>query len=743
MGINAEGLVENIIFYNEENSYAVFSLATSDNEDDEPLMCVGYVPGITMGENIKITGTKVIHPTYGEQINVEVYEKTMPKSEKGIERYLSSGVIKGLGKRTAKRIVEKFGEDTLKIMEKQPEKLAEIRGISIEKARHFSAVFKEQSELRNAMLYLQNYGISPSYCMKIYKKYKEKTIETVQQNPYTLADDIFGIGFRIADEIAANVGIDKNSPFRIRAGVKYILNMASSNGHIYLPQNVLLQKTSEMLSLDPEIIQNELKGMHIENYLWLERDGEDVRVYLNYYYYSESFIARSLVELSRMETFTHHNYDDEIDLLEISEKIEFAPNQRLAVKAAMENGVLVITGGPGTGKTTIINAIIKLAEAEGNEIKLAAPTGRAAKRMTEATGHEAQTIHRLLGINFAEDASKRQNFERDEDNPLEADIIIIDESSMVDNMLMFALLKAVDSGTRLILVGDANQLPSVGAGNVLKDIIASGVVKVVYLNEIFRQAQESAIIMNAHKINKGEYPDITQKDKDFFFMKRYDPKELISTLMGLVSSRLPNYMNCNAISDIQVLTPMRKSPLGVINLNTILQETLNPPHPNKREKQFHKSIFREGDKVMQIKNNYNMEWRLVEKGVLIEEGQGVYNGDCGIVNYIDLDNEYVEVTFDDNRVVQYDYSQIDELELSYAVTIHKSQGSEYKVVVLPVHSGPEMLMTRNLLYTALTRAKELAVIVGSPEMLFKMVDNNKEVDRYTTLSRRMREFDSI
>jgi exodeoxyribonuclease V alpha subunit len=519
--------------------------------------------------------------------------------------------------------------------------------------------------------------------------------------------------------------------------------MASSSGHIYLPQEVLLQKTSEMLSLAPEIIQNELKGMHIENYLWLERDGENVRVYLNYYYYSESFIARSLVELSRMETFFHHNYDDEIDLLEISEKIEFAPNQRLAVKAAMENGVLVITGGPGTGKTTIINAIIKLAEAEGNEIKLAAPTGRAAKRMTEATGHEAQTIHRLLGINFAEDTSKRQNFERDEDNPLDADIIIIDESSMVDNMLMFALLKAVDSGTRLILVGDANQLPSVGAGNVLKDIIASGVVKVVYLNEIFRQAQESAIIMNAHKINKGEYPDITQKDKDFFFMKRYDPKELISTIMGLVSSRLPNYMNCDAISDIQVLTPMRKSPLGVINLNAVLQETLNPPHPNKREKQFHKGTFREGDKVMQIKNNYNLEWKLVEKGILIEEGQGVYNGDCGIVNYIDLDNEYVEVTFDDNRIVQYDYSQIDELELSYAVTIHKSQGSEYKVVVLPVHSGPEMLMTRNLLYTALTRAKELAVIVGSPEMLFKMVDNNKEVDRYTTLSRRMREFDSI
>jgi exodeoxyribonuclease V alpha subunit len=743
MGINAEGLVENIIYYNEENGYAVFSLATSDNEDDEELMCVGYVPGITMGESIKISGTQVIHPTYGEQISVEMYEKTMPKTEKGIERYLASGVIKGLGKKTAKRIVEKFGAETLNIMEREPEKLAQLRGISSEKARHFSSVFKEQAELRNAMLYLQEYGISPSYCMKIYKKYKDKTIETVKQNPYTLADDIFGIGFKIADEIAANVGIDQTSPFRIRAGVKYMLNLASANGHIYLPLEVLLKRTSDMLSLPDEVIQNELKGMHIENYIWLERTGDTMRVYLNYFYYSESFIARSLVELSRNEDSSNKNYDDEIDLLEISENIEFAPNQRLAVKAAMENGVLVITGGPGTGKTTIINAIIKLAEAEGNEIKLAAPTGRAAKRMSEATGHEAQTLHRLLGINFMEDSSRRQSFERDEDNPLEADIIIIDESSMVDNMLMFSLLKAVESGTRLILVGDANQLPSVGAGNVLKDIIASGVVKVVYLNEIFRQAQESAIIINAHKINNGEYPDITQKDKDFFFMKRYDQRELLSTLTGLVSSRLPNYMNCDAISDIQVLTPMRKSALGVINLNNVLQEVLNPPHSTKREKEFHKVIYREGDKVMQIKNNYNMEWKLVDKGRVVEEGQGVYNGDCGIINYIDLENEFVEVMFDDNRVVQYDYSQMDELELSYAVTIHKSQGSEYRVVVLPIHSGPEMLMTRNLLYTALTRAKELAVIVGSPEMLFKMVDNNKEVDRYTTLSLRMREFDSI
>lgn len=744
MKIDAEGLVENIIFYNSENGYSVFTLATNDNdEDDEPLMCVGYVPGINSGENIRVRGTVVVHPTYGEQVNVEIYEKTIPTTEKGIERYLASGVIKGIGKKMAKRIVEKFGDQTLSIMANEPEKLAELRGISAEKARHFCTAFREQAELRNAMLYLQQYGISPAFCLKIFKKYKEKTIESVKNNPYSLAEDVIGIGFRTADDIASQVGISPQSPFRIRAGVKYMLNRAGSNGHIYLPSDVLVRETAALLNQPEETIENELRGMHIENYIWLERSNDIMRVYLNYFYYSESYVARKLIELNSFDGGNTEKYDDSIDLLEVSEHIDFAPEQRKAIKAAMESGVLVITGGPGTGKTTIINAIIRLAEAEGDTVELAAPTGRAAKRMSEATGHKAQTIHRLLGIKFMDDDSRRQSFEKDEDHPIDADLIIIDESSMVDIMLMFALLKAVEHGTRLILVGDANQLPSVGAGNVLKDIINSGIIKVVCLNEIFRQAQESAIVMNAHKINKGVYPDINQKDKDFFFMKRYDANNVISTVMGLVSTRLPSYMSCDSIADIQVLTPMRKSPLGVANLNTVLQNCLNPPNSNKREKELHNVVYREGDKVMQIKNNYNLEWKTVEGHKVTDEGQGVFNGDCGIINYIDLDNEYVEVVFDDNKVVQYDYSQMDELELSYAVTIHKSQGSEYKAVVLPVFSGPEMLMTRNLLYTALTRAKELAVIVGIPETLYKMVDNNKEIDRYTTLTQRLKEFEGL
>lgn len=738
--LTIEGIVEKVTFYNAENGYAVFTVTEIKDRDDEEITCVGYAPSISQGESVKVTGTVVTHHFYGEQINIEMCEKTEPRSERAIELYLASGVIKGIGPKIAKKIVNKFGRDTLYIMDNEPERLAEIRGISREKAMTIGEMYREKTEERHALLFLGEYGITPSYAVRIYKRYKDKTIDIVRKNPYALAEDIFGIGFKIADKIAENVGIAKDSPFRIRAGVKYILNAGANNGHVYMPVETVINQTGELLQIADEIISNELTSMHIENQVWIERKEESTKVYLNFFYYAEGYVSRKLYELSDLEFNSIYNYENEIDALENIEKIRFAPQQREAIQSAMENGVLVITGGPGTGKTTIINAIIKLCETEGLEIELAAPTGRAAKRMEEATGHKAQTIHRLLGISFVNENSRTQSFEKDEDNPIEADVIIIDESSMIDVLLMHSLLKAIPQGTRLIIVGDSNQLPSVGPGNVLRDIINSGVIKVCRLTEIFRQAQESAIITNAHKINKGEYPDLKQKDKDFFFMRRNSAQELSSLIVSLVSTRLPKYLNCDPIRDIQVLTPMRKSPLGVIALNALLQESLNPPSQNKREKEFRGIKFREGDKIMQIKNNYNVEWKIVQKGKITEDGVGVYNGDEGIITYIDPVEEYVEILFDDNKVVHYDFTQMDEVDLSYAVTIHKSQGSEYKAIVMPLLNGPDMLMSRNLLYTGLTRAKELAVIAGAENTIYKMVDNNREISRYTSLCAKLKEF---
>lgn len=740
--LTVEGVVEKVTFYNVENGYAVFTI-TDDEDPNSEITCVGYIPTVNPGENVKITGTVVNHHFYGEQISIEIFEKTMPKTERAIELYLSSGIIKGIGPKIAKKIITRFGKSTLDIMDNEPERLAEIKGISREKAMAIGELYKEKAEERRAMLFLGEYGISPTYALKIYKRYKERTIEIVTKNPYALAEDIFGIGFKIADKIAANVGIATDSPYRIQAGVKYMLNQAASEGHVYLPYETLVDGTAELLSIPAIVVDREMISLHIENHIWIERNGEETNVYLNFFFYAESYTARKLYELSDIDTGDFYNYNNEIDALEAAESITFVPQQREAIMQAMENGVLVITGGPGTGKTTIINAIIKLCEAEGLDIELAAPTGRAAKRMEETTGHKAQTIHRLLGISFLNEDSRRQTFEKNEDNPLETDVVIIDESSMVDIILMHSLLKAIPIGTRLILVGDSNQLPSVGPGNVLKDIINSEVIRVAKLTDIFRQAQESAIVTNAHRINAGEYPDLKERNKDFFFMKRYDISELQSLIVSLVSTRLPRYLNCDPLRDIQVLTPMRKSPLGVTALNALLQEALNPPSPTKREKELRKIVFREGDKVMQIKNNYNIEWKTVEHGAVTDDGVGVFNGDEGIITYIDNINEYIEVVFDENKVVHYDFSQMDEVELSYAVTIHKSQGSEYKAIVMPLLSGPEMLMSRNLLYTGLTRAKELAVIAGSPETVFKMVDNNREIGRYTALCRRLKEFSEL
>lgn len=733
-----EGITEEIIFHNSDNGYSVFVLKT----EEEEITCVGTVMELHEGENLKITGTWIVHTTYGDQFKIDLYEKTVPKTEQGIEKYLASGVIKGIGSKIAKKIVKKFGSKTFEVIEEEPQRLAEIKGITEEKAQFISEVFYEQKELRNSMLFLQEYGITPNYAMKIYKKYKGQTMNVIKSNPYRLADDIFGIGFKMADEIAKSMGIESDSNNRIKSGVKYVLNQSSNEGHVYLPKNILITNASQLLEIPIEMVENVLIELQIEKQIYQELLEEKEVIYLSSFYHTEVSVAKKLLEINQnCDNNKNPLLYKKIKEIELQQNISLADNQKEAVKQAMSNGILVITGGPGTGKTTTINTIISLLESEGNEILLAAPTGRAAKRMTEATGKDAQTIHRLLEINYLQEDSKRQSFEKNEDNPIEADVIIIDETSMVDITLMNNLLHAITPGTRLILAGDADQLPSVGAGNVLKDIIKSGCIKVVRLNEIFRQAEKSAIVMNAHRINNGKYPIINDKDKDFFFMKRVSIESVINTIIQLTTERLPKYINSNKKGDIQVLTPMRKSPLGINSLNQILQNSLNPHDKDKKEKEFRNIIYREGDKVMQIKNNYSVVWSIRNSvGIKTDEGIGIFNGDEGIITRINTIDSIITVTFDDGKIVEYDSSQLDELELAYAITIHKSQGSEYPVVIIPIHSGPHMLMSRNLLYTAVTRAKSLVVIIGLEDTIQKMVDNNKEINRYSSLNYRIKYF---
>ena len=740
--LTVSGSVENIIYTNAENGYTVLNLLLDEEKDDTYICCVGFLPDIVMGESLTVVGRRVRHPSYGDQLEVISYKKSLPVTEKAIERYLSSGIVKGIGKRMAKKIVDKFGRDTLVIIDTEPHKLADIKGITIAKAQEIGAVFREQGELTRAVMFLQEYGVSINYAAKIFKKYKETTIAVVQKNPYTLADEVWGIGFKTADGIARKMGIDPDSPYRIQAGIKYALSYAAASGHTYLPEDVLVGQVSELLEIQAETVNQNLMSMHVSNEIWIE-NADVRRIYLNFYYYAESYIAKRLVEMSRDRDVDDPFVDMEIKNIEKNEGIKFAEGQLRAIKSAMTEGVFVITGGPGTGKTTIINAIISILAQQQNVIELAAPTGKASKCMTEATGHEARTIHRLLGTASLAEGSLHQRFTHDEEDPIDADCIIIDEVSMVDVPLMYYLLKAVAHGTRLILVGDADQLPSVGAGNVLRDIIASGQIACASLNEIFRQAQQSAIVTNAHRINHGQYPDLGDKTKDFFYMQRGNADALLDTLVGLVSERLPRYLDCEPL-DIKVLTPMRKTLLGVQNLNTLLQNALNPPAHGKAEKEFRGVIFREGDRVMQIKNDYDIEWTAVDmNGRTIDSGTGVFNGDEGVITVIDNANKALEVVYDDYRHVAYDFTNLDELELSYAVTIHKSQGSEYKAVIMPLLGGPEILMTRNLLYTGVTRAKELAVLIGSRESIFRMVDNDLQVQRYTGLSLRINEFAAL
>lgn len=731
------GTVEDMIFQNRENGYAVFSLL-DENEEDETV-CVGILPQLHKGESVQVVGNWVVHPSYGKQLQVTHFMKTTPTTEAGMVKYLGSGIIRGIGPKTAKKIVERFGEATFYVIEEKPDRLVEIKGITYDKAMSIHQVFQEQHQLRQAMMFLQEYDISPAYAMKIYKKYKERTYEIVKSNPYRLADDIVGIGFTMADRLAAATGISPESPHRLKSGVQFVLNREAGNGHVYLPKEELLNAAAELLGVHPGMIDNILLDLQMEHKIWQEKREDDIAVYLAPYYHAEVASAKKLLELSE----TVGDIDEETLQKKVAAAteglgIQLAASQLEAVREAMVSGLLVLTGGPGTGKTTTINTMIRLLMAEGKEIALAAPTGRAAKRMTEATGQEAQTIHRLLGINFVAEDSRRQTFDKNEDDPIEADVVIIDEASMVDILLLHSLLRAIAPGTKLILVGDVDQLPSVGPGNVLKDIIASGCLKVVCLTEIFRQAQESAIIMNAHRINHGEMPVLNAKGTDFFFLRRGYQEDVVSTVVDLITRRLPAFSNRDSLRDMQVLTPMRKSLIGVQNLNVVLQRALNPPSPDKTEHTFRGNVLRVGDKVMQIKNNYNLSWETRDEyGHRLDEGVGVFNGDQGVVSRIDEDNEMVTVLFDGERRVQYDFTQLDELELAYAITIHKSQGSEYPVVILPVHSGPPMLLSRNLLYTGVTRAKELVVLVGMESTIEKMVENDREVRRYTGLAHRL------
>lgn len=730
--LKLEGVVEDIIFRNEVNSYTVAVLNTRDGD----ATIVGYAPFINIGETINVEGDWVYHPVYGEQLEFTNMSLVVPTDLNGIEKYLSSGLIPYIGPKTAKRIVEKFGLDSLDIIQYNPERLKEIDGIGDKKLKKIVEAFEEQGELRNIMVFLQQYGITANYGIKIYKKYGKDTVNIISENPYRLAEDIYGIGFKTADKIAQNMGISLESPYRIEGGIRYTINRFAGNGHSYVPMAELIESSSFLLEIGENLIESSIRDLAIKGVLHIMNKDDETIVYYTPYHIAENNVARKVVELSRVELEKLNiNMERAIATIEGEDGIVFADRQREAIEESISNGVMVMTGGPGTGKTTIINAIIKIFEDEGLVVHLAAPTGRAAKRMTETTGKEAKTIHRLLEYSYMEEDMA---FGLNEESPLETDLLIIDEASMIDIILMNNLLKALVPGTRLILVGDVDQLPSVGAGNVLKDIIESKVVKVVELNEIFRQAEESMIVVNAHRINKGEYPHLNVKNKDFFFIRENKAQNIVNIILDLCKTRLPDFYKIDFLKDIQILTPMKKGDVGINALNKHLQETLNPKTFGKPEKQIGDEIFRVGDKVMQIKNNYSTEWEIVKDGAIVEKGEGVYNGDFGYILDICEDTSSLKVLFDEEKEVEYSFSELDELKLSYATTVHKSQGSEFPIVIMPIYWGPPMLLTRNLLYTAITRAKNLVVLVGEEKYLRSMIANNKITKRYSGLDYKIR-----
>lgn len=723
------GFVEKVVYRNAENGYTVVNISVEGDD----VVCTGYFSDITEGDQIIAEGSFVEHKQYGIQFTVASYEIKEPETSVAMEKYLGSGIIKGVGPALSAKIVKKFGDETFNIIEREPERLAEIKGITEKKAIEIGSQFEEKKEFRNAMIFLNQYGVSNALAMKIYKEYGIKVMKIVRENPYRLADDIAGVGFKTADEIALRMGFSPESSMRMKAGISFALSMAASNGHTYLLYEDLYEESKRLLGILEAEFENDIYELTIERKIVLKEVKGERRVYNNNLYYMELTVARKLLDLNAKSENNYKVMEAKVKEVEAKTGIKLGDLQRKAVYEAVESGLVIITGGPGTGKTTTINAIIKLFEMQNMEILLAAPTGRAAKRMTETTGMEAQTIHRLLELNGNPEEGGSMRFERNELNPLEADVIIIDEMSMVDIYLMYSLLKAVTVGTRLILVGDVNQLPSVGPGKVLKDIIGSEKFNVVRLSEIFRQAAESDIITNAHKINAGQSIRLDNKSKDFFMLSMNSSLQIQRALVSLIAEKLPPYVDATKY-DIQVLTPSRKGELGVENLNKILQQYINPPAPNKREKQWGEMIFRENDKVMQIKNDYQMEWKIVtKKGLTIKEGSGVFNGDCGIIREINEFAGTVTVEFDEGKIVEYTGATLEELELAYAITIHKSQGSEYPAVIIPLLNAPRPLLNRNLLYTAVTRARKCVTIVGSENSVNEMIQNESEMKRNSGL----------
>ena len=727
------GYVEHIIYRNADNGYTVLNLVSGEDE----ITCVGIFSAIAEGENIEAQGEYTEHPTYGQQFKVTSFEEKAPEDEEAIERYLGSGAIKGIGLAMAARIVRRFKEDTFRIIEEEPERLAEIKGISNRKAMESASQVNEKRDLRQAMIFLQQYGITMNLAVKVYQAYGQDVYGIIRENPYRLADDIDGVGFRTADEIAARVGIRMDSDFRVRSGILYTLLQASGEGHTYLPETELTPRASKLLNVTAEQVEKQYMDLAIERKIILKQMEDQTQIYAASFYYMEANTATMLKRLNVSYDVSDAEIEQQIRGIEKKSGMTLDEHQVTAVKEAVRNGLLVITGGPGTGKTTTINTIIRYFELEGLEIFLAAPTGRAAKRMSETTGFEARTVHRMLELNGGAEGSG--GFERDESNPLEANVIIVDEMSMVDISLMYSLLKAISVGTRLILVGDVNQLPSVGPGSVLRDIIQSHACNVVMLTKIFRQASTSDIIVNAHKINHGEEVILDNKSMDFFFLKRYDADVIINVVLQLIKQKLPKFVDATPY-DIQVLTPMRKGLLGVERLNGILQRYMNPPANDKVEKEYGSTVFREGDKVMQTKNNYQLAWEIRTKfGLTVDKGLGIFNGDMGIIRQINDFAEQMIIEFDEGRMVEYPYKLLDELELAYAITIHKSQGSEYPAVVIPLLGGPMMLMNRNLLYTAVTRARKCVTLVGNEVTFQQMIRNTSQQKRYSGLCDRLKE----
>ena len=745
MAETIKGYIEHIIYRNTDNGYTVLNLVSEEKE----VTCVGMFRTIDQGETIEAEGNYTAHPVYGEQFKIERYQVSTPEDALSMERYLGSGAIKGVGEALAARIVKKFGDNTFRIIEEEPERLAEVKGISERKAKEIALQVYEKKDAREAMIFLQKYGISNVLAIRIYETYGMNLYGVMRENPYQLAEDIDGIGFRIADGIASRIGIHTDSDYRIRCGLLYTLQQAGAEGNCYLPESILLQKAGELLELEPSLMEPQLQNMAIDKKIIIKMPaaGETERkVYAAAYYFAELNCAKMLHDLNisiQDEDYLpaqERKILEKIETLEKELEIELDELQKKAVTESIKNGILILSGGPGTGKTTTINTIIRYFLSEEMDIFLAAPTGRAAKRMTETTGYEARTIHRLLELSSAVSTeTKSARFERNEENPLEADVIIIDEMSMVDIFLFQSLLKAVAVGTRLIMVGDVNQLPSVGPGQVLQDLLKSECFPVVILEKIFRQAKESDIVLNAHRIHAGQDIVLDNKSKDFFFLERNNADVIYKHMIQLILEKLPPYVNAQPY-DIQVLTPMRKGRLGVETLNSILQKYLNPPSEQKKEYTNGDNLFREKDKVMQIKNNYQLEWEVVSRyGIPIDKGLGVFNGDIGIITEINEYSRNMVIEFDEHRRVTYSFDQLDEIELAYAVTIHKSQGSEYPAVIMPLLSGPRMLFNRNLLYTGVTRARSCVTILGSSTTVQEMIDNNYQNRRYTGLAERVKE----